>query len=90
MSSDDEAFEYYAGPKNRVPAGPGRRRATKSTHVPVRFTPEMIADVKRLAEKDRKTVSTWIRDAVADEVDRRVSRQNYSYSVGQPGLNTVT
>jgi hypothetical protein len=73
-AADDEAYEYYADPKNRVPAGPGRSRTAKSTHVPIRFTPEMIADVKQLAEKDRKTVSSWIRDVVEEEVERRQPR----------------
>jgi hypothetical protein len=70
-AADNEAYEYYADPKNQVPAGPGRSRTTKSTHVPIRFTPEMIADVKQLADKDRKTVSSWVRDVVAAEVKRR-------------------
>lgn len=75
-----------------TPHGPGRslNRKPLSTHVPIRFTPDVIAQVKRLAEKDRKTVSSWIRDAVEDEIERRRSRRQVSYSVGQPGLNTVT
>ncbi|UQX10261.1 hypothetical protein [Candidatus Mycobacterium methanotrophicum] len=84
-AADDEACEYYADPKNQVPAGPGRSRTAKSTHVPIRFTPEMIADVKQLAEKDRKTVSTWVRDVVGAEVERRRPRwpQSVASSTGQ-------
>lgn len=83
--SDDEAYEYYANPENLVPAGPGRRRKAKSTHVPIRFTPEMVAEVKQLAEVDRKTVSTWIRDVVSAEVERRHPRrpESRASSTGQ-------
>ena len=84
-TSDDEAYEYYADPENLVPAGPGRRRKAKSTHVPIRFTPEMVAEVKQLAEVDRKTVSTWIRDVVSAEVERRRPRrpESRASSTGQ-------
>lgn len=73
------------------PSGPGRRRTKPvlTTHVPIRFTPEIIVEVKRLADKDRKTVSTWIRNVVEDEIERRGPKPS-SYSVGQPGLNIVT
>jgi hypothetical protein len=78
MPEDDDAmYEYYADPDHRVTAGPGRRRVSKplSTHVPIRFSPEVIAEVKQLAEKDRKTVSSWIRDVVEAEVERRRPRE---------------
>lgn len=79
--------EDYADPKNRVPVGPARRRTTKSTHVPIRFTPQLIAEVKRLAQIDRKTVSTWIRDAVEAETARR--QPCWPRTVGFGGQNTV-
>lgn len=70
MADDESMYEYYADPENRVPSGPGRRRASKplTTHVPIRFSPEVIAQVKQLADMDRKTVSSWIRDAVEVEL----------------------
>jgi predicted DNA-binding protein len=94
MPDDDEAmYEYYADPEHRVPAGPGRRRASKplSTHVPIRFSPEVIAEVKQLAEKDRKTVSSWIRDVVEAEVDRRRPREPHSFALAAapPTINWV-
>jgi hypothetical protein len=54
--------------------GRGRRRLapTLSTHVPIRFTPEAIDAVKILAEADNKTVSSWIRDLVDAEIERRL------------------
>lgn len=74
--SDAEAHAYYADPDNREPAGPGRRRTKKpmSSHVPVRFPPEVIAEVKQVAQQDRKTVSSWIRDTVEREIERRRPR----------------
>lgn len=71
-----EVHEFYADPENRVADGPGRSRATKSlsTHVPIRFSPDAVAKVRQYAESDRKSVSSWIRDVVAAEVDLRRSR----------------
>lgn len=94
MPDDDEAmYEYYADPEHRAPAGPGRRRATKplSTHVPIRFSPEVITEVKQLAEKDRKTVSSWIRDVVEAEVERRRPREPRSFGLvaAPPRINWV-
>jgi hypothetical protein len=40
--------------------------------VPVRFTPDVIAVVKSLADRDRVTVSTWIRNLVGREIERRL------------------
>jgi hypothetical protein len=82
MPDDESMYEYYADPDNRVPDGPGRRRASKplTTHVPIRFSPEVVAQVKQLADLDRKTVSSWIRDVVDEEVERR--RPHYPQSVG--------
>jgi hypothetical protein len=83
MADDESLYEYYADPDNRVPSGPGRRRLSKplTTHVPIRFSPEVISDVKRLADIDRKTVSSWIRDVVEAEVGRR--QPYYPESVGR-------
>ena len=74
--SDEEAYTHYADPDNREPTGPGRRRSTRpmSSHVPVRFTPDVIAEVKQVAREDRKTVSSWIRDTVERELERRRPR----------------
>lgn len=71
--TDEEAMEFYADPENQRTAGPGVRRSgpALSTHVRVRFSPEMIAAVKRFADEDHSTVSTWIRKVVAREIDRR-------------------
>jgi hypothetical protein len=83
--SDEEAYAYYADPDNREPAGPGRRRRTRpmSSHVPVRFAPEVIAEVKQVAQEDKKTVSSWIRDTVERELERR--RPRYPTTRALPG-----
>jgi hypothetical protein len=72
-TADDEAYEYYADPKNQVPTGPGRSRKSQplTTHVPIRFSTEVIAAVKRLAEHDQRTVSSWIRLLVEQEIELR-------------------
>ena len=58
---------------NQVPAGPPRRlgRRALTSHIPVRFRPEVITEVRKYADEDRKSVSTWIRDLVEREVERR-------------------
>jgi hypothetical protein len=52
----------------------GRRRTTGpvlTSHVPVRFPPEMIEAVKTLADQDGMTVSSWIRQVIRLEIQRR-------------------
>ena len=76
ISTDDpdgSACAFYEDSANLEPAGPARRRQRPalSSFVPVRFTPEMIADVKLLAAADGMTVSAWVRNAVRGEIARR-------------------
>ena len=68
-----QAHEFYADPKNQVPAGPAYRRTGRrlSATVPVRFPQAVIDAVKRLADRDGVTVSSWIRRVVVREVMRR-------------------
>jgi hypothetical protein len=70
---DNEAQEFYADPANQVPAGAAYRRAGRrlSATVPVRFQQAVIDAVKRLADRDGVTVSSWIRAVVVREVLRR-------------------
>lgn len=70
---DAQAHQHYADPDNRAPAGPARRRraASLSNHLPVRFQSHVISDVKRYADKDGMTVSSWIRAVVEAELERR-------------------
>lgn len=71
---ESQAHEFYQDPEHLATAGPGERRQkpTKSAMVPVRFSQEMIAAVKRLASQDGVTVSTWIRRLVGREIQRRL------------------
>ena len=70
---DAKALDYYKDPENQIPAGPAYRRKAErlSSTMPVRFPQEVIAAVKRLAELDGMTVSSWIRHVVAKEIKRR-------------------
>jgi predicted DNA binding CopG/RHH family protein len=70
---ETQAQEFYADPENQVPAGPAHRRAGRrlSATVPVRFPQALIDAVKRLADRDGVTVSSWIRRVVEREVVRR-------------------
>lgn len=71
--NDEEARAFYTDPEHLAVAGPGQRRERpmKTVMTPVRFTPEMIAAVKRFASEDGMTVSTWIRGIIAREIQRR-------------------
>lgn len=67
----DEEYEFYAKPENRELHGKPRRRAAKlSTPIPVRFPAEVLDEVKRRAEADDRSVSSWIRRAVDHELNR--------------------
>ena len=74
--SDEEAAEFYADPANQAPgiAGGKRSRPALSSHVPVRFRPEIIEQVRIVAERDGVTVSTWIRSVVARAVTARLAQ----------------
>ena len=73
---DESAADFYSDPANRVADGKGRRRKPSSArltqHVPIRFSREVIDKVQRLAELEHKTISSWIRDTIEDEVQRRL------------------
>ena len=62
----EQEHEFYARPENQEPQGAARRRQTSrlSAVVPVRFPPELLADVRRRAEADDRSLSSWIRRAV--------------------------
>lgn len=63
--------DFYARPENQEPQGPARRRKSKLTElVPVRFPPETLDEVRRRAEADDRSVSSWIRQAVDHELAR--------------------
>ena len=67
----DEEYEFYARPENQEPQGPARRRRSKLTEpVPVRFPPETLAEVRRRAGEDDRSVSSWIRRAVEHELEQ--------------------
>lgn len=73
MDDENQVDEFYRDPANQVPAGPAYRRTGRrlSATVPVRFPQAIIDAVKRLADQDGVTVSSWIRRLVAREVMRR-------------------
>lgn len=72
--TDASEYEFYDDPANREAApvvGVKRSRPGLSTHVPVRFSPEMVVAVRALADEDGVSVSTWIRNVVSREIQRR-------------------
>ena len=94
----DNAADFYANPENQTPKGPGRRRTTKpalSSHVPVRFAASTLAVAKVLADADGVTVSTWIRNLVTREINRRMppktTTEEWGFKItGLPRPDTTT
>jgi predicted HicB family RNase H-like nuclease len=69
VTRQDE-YDFYANPENQTPQGPARRRNSKlSEPVPVRFPPETLAKIRDAAEASDRSVSSWIRRAVAHELE---------------------
>jgi hypothetical protein len=67
----DQEYDFYAKPSNQEPQGrPQRRTKRLTTPIPVRFPPELLAEVKRRADADDRSVSAWIRRAVEHELHR--------------------
>lgn len=65
----DEEHAFYAQPENQVPQGPPRRRRSPLTAmVPVRFAPELLEEIRRRADADDRSISSWIRQAVEHEL----------------------
>jgi hypothetical protein len=67
----DEEYEFYSKPENRELRGSPRRRKAKLTApVPVRFPEATMEEIKKRAEADDRSVSSWIRRAVEHELNR--------------------
>jgi len=65
----EQEYEYYAQPGNQQPQGPLQRRQQRlSAMVPVRFPPDLLDEVRRRAEADDRSLSSWIRRAVEHEL----------------------
>ncbi len=67
----EEEHDFYSQPENQEPKGPPRRRKSRlSAMVPVRLSPELLDQIRRRAEADDRSVSSWIRRAVEHELRR--------------------
>ncbi len=67
----DEEYAFYADPQNQSPQGPPVRRRTRlSDPVPVRLPVEVLEEVRKRAEADDRSISSWVRRAVEHELNR--------------------
>ncbi len=67
-----EEYEFYADPVNQEPQGaPVRRKRRLDATIPLRISEETLAEIRRRAEADDRSVSAWIRLAVEHELQRR-------------------
>jgi len=65
----DQEYDFYSQPENQEPQGPPRRRDSRlSSPIPVRFPPELLREIRRRADQDDRSVSSWIRRAVEHEI----------------------
>jgi predicted DNA binding CopG/RHH family protein len=80
---DCAAYLHYQNPANRQPAGNAHARAVQprrlSRHVPIRFEAETIERAKELAEQEGLTVSSWIRRAVEQALQRPPGTYNSAH-----------
>jgi hypothetical protein len=85
---DAAAAAFYADPDNRSTTGESAAGPTNrlSAHVPIRFSPSMISGVKRAADEDGMTVSSWIRAIVERELRHRYARDSHT---GHEGTQSV-
>ncbi len=67
----DEDYEFYARPENQVPQGQSRRRSRMTEPFPVRLPPATLDEVRRRADEDKRSVSSWIRRVVEHELDKQ-------------------
>ena len=70
MSMNNERMQtilddYTPSHAGRTRAGQGR---ILSTHIPVRFSPIAVAQLRELAARDGVTVSSWVRNLVEREI----------------------
>lgn len=66
-----EEYDFYAQPANQEPQGQPRRRTKRLTApIPVRCPPELLAEAKRRADADARSVSAWVLRAVEHELSR--------------------
>jgi hypothetical protein len=62
-------YEFYARAENQLPQGSARRRkAPMTAMVPVRFPQDVLDEVRRRADADHRSLSSWIRLAVEHEL----------------------
>ena len=67
----EQEWAFYADPHNQVPQGPPvRRKAKLSAPIPVRFSEQLLDEVRARAAADDRSVSSWIRRAVEHELRR--------------------
>ena len=70
----DDVYSYYDDDRNVDVAGPAvepPRRGRLSSHLPVRFSPAVLASARQLAVEDGMSISSWIRWLVEREIMRR-------------------
>lgn len=70
----NEEHEFYDKPENQKPQGKPRRRKNRLTElVPVRFEPDTLEQIRNAANADDRSVSSWIRRAVEQELQANAS-----------------
>jgi predicted HicB family RNase H-like nuclease len=67
----EQEHAFYTQPQNQAPQGVARRRREEpSEMVTVRLPPDVMHEVRRRADQENTSVSSWIRRAVEHELGR--------------------
>lgn len=70
-----EENDFYSEPENLAPQGPAHRRSRSrlGDPVPVRLPADVLAEARRRAAADDRSLSGWIQRAVEHELSRPAS-----------------
>lgn len=83
--TDQDVYSYYDDDENVAVEGPAvapTRRAKLSSHLPVRFSPTVLASARAFAAEDGLSISAWVRWLVEKEVMRRTPVKTTSSESG--------
>jgi hypothetical protein len=70
--NDQEAHDFYADPEHLKIAGPGRKHPKDelTEHMSARISPSLLAQVISAAAAEDRSVGSWVRRALRNELER--------------------
>ena len=70
--NDQEAHEFYADPEHLETSGPGRKHPKDelTEFLSARISPSLLGQVTRAAVSEERSVGSWVRRALRNELER--------------------